>query len=408
MAKNFFLVNKSGALKTKLLLILSGITVFAHSQNWMQLSDFPGGARDDGTAFTIGDSVFCGTGFKAGAGCTSDFYSFDTGTNNWTTIASLPSGKERQYSCGFSNDSEGFVFGGIDAFGNELNDLWKYAPSLNAWTPMTSRPGAGIYGAAHFVVNGKAYIIGGSNGSTTASSEVWEYDMPTDSWTQKNNLPFNGGFRASGCQANNKGYLLFGRDLNGVHRKHLYEYDDSLDSWTQISSFPDTGRIYAAMQSISNELIVFGGVDSLNNHYGELWTYNLSSGPWTQKNSIPSFDRKGGMCFAAGNSFFYTCGIDQSNNRIKETWRVDLFVGIREENNDTDLTIYPNPAKDRVKITLSEKGSFSYSITNLMGEIVQEGEVLGDEIQLKDISTGIYQVKITGSKKNLTKRLVIH
>jgi N-acetylneuraminic acid mutarotase len=49
-----------------------------HAQVWQQLPDFPGTARDDAAAFSIGNRIHVGTGMEVGWGLTNDWWCFDT------------------------------------------------------------------------------------------------------------------------------------------------------------------------------------------------------------------------------------------------------------------------------------------------------------------------------------------
>ena len=59
-------------MKTILLIITILMSGLSFSQNWSQISDFDGSARDDGTSFKIDNKVYCGTGRNAGFSVTSD------------------------------------------------------------------------------------------------------------------------------------------------------------------------------------------------------------------------------------------------------------------------------------------------------------------------------------------------
>src|SRR5690554_3393826 len=110
-----------------------------NAQTWYQVDDFPGTERDDGVSFVINDIAYCGTGYKSGWTETNDFYALNMQNDTWTEIASLPSGKERQYASGFSSTTHGFVFGGLQN-ANYLNDLWSYDPATDQWTERSPLP----------------------------------------------------------------------------------------------------------------------------------------------------------------------------------------------------------------------------------------------------------------------------
>jgi N-acetylneuraminic acid mutarotase len=60
--------------------LLFCFTFVANAQNWNQVANFSGDARDDASSFTINNHVYCGLGMNAGFSCTSDLKVFDLNT----------------------------------------------------------------------------------------------------------------------------------------------------------------------------------------------------------------------------------------------------------------------------------------------------------------------------------------
>jgi N-acetylneuraminic acid mutarotase len=369
---------------------------------WVQVADFPGPERDDGVSFTIGTKAYCGSGLQVGWSPGGDFYQLDLLNDSWAPITSLPAGKERQYACGFSDGTNGYVFGG-ESGGNDLTDLWMYSPASNSWVAKTSKPGNGLRGAACFVIGNNAYFAGGAYQSNAGLNEVWAYNMSTDTWSQKNNLPLTCWRGTATSTWAGKGYLLFGRELNGRFIKELYEYEPTSDTWTLKNNFPGKGRSYANMQVMDNKLVVFGGVDTLNTYYNELWTFDFSASPWQQLISMPSAGRKGGMGFQGYmSSYYYTCGIDQSNTRLKQTWKAQFPDAIEEYSNRKKITVYPDPAEDVVTIA-HLKSAEKFTLSDLAGRIVNEGITSGT-IDVSGLSPGLYFLSLNGFSAKIIKQ----
>lgn len=395
-------------MKKALLLLITLFLINRNSkaQTWTQLTDFPDIERDDGVAFVINNKAYCGTGLKVGWLLTGDFHYLDLETEAWGKVASMPSGKERQYACGFTDGINGFVFGG-EAFGSDLNDLWMYSPATNSWTAMASKPGNGVRGASCFVIGNIAYIIGGAFTTNDAINEVWAYDMTTNNWTQKNNLPFT-NWRGSAAATNGNGYLLYGMNFNYGYNRYLLEYNPTLDTWTYLSTFagPGTGKVYANMQAINNDLVVFGGKDSLNACNNQLWSYNLISNSWLSVSTLTATLRKGGMGFTNAGTYYYTCGISQADVRLKETWKTDFAVGIKEFENKEEISVYPNPATDIInfKFLRSVPKNLPYKIIGMKGEIILEDTTTENKtIDVSRLTSGVYQLLIN----NISARIVI-
>src|SRR6218665_2871464 len=202
------------------------------AQTWQQLADLPDLGRDDGVAVNAGNQLFFGSGLKSDWSYGRDFYKLDPATNNWSSIASLPNGEQRQYACAFAGPGCFYVFVG-DGVNGPFNNLLKYTIAGNAWSQAASKPGSPLFGSSCMEFGDKIIIVGGkTQGSQPASSQVWEYTISSDSWQQKNNFPYGGRFRASAAAYNGPGYLMFGIDDNNKCRKEMYSYNPANDSWT--------------------------------------------------------------------------------------------------------------------------------------------------------------------------------
>lgn len=393
-------------------LVLLIIPVFAHSQTWHQIADFPGVQRDDAISFVIGDTAYCGTGNMPWGNGTIDFYSLDLNSDLWSSVASLPAGEERQYACGFSNHEFGFVFGGYSA-GNFINDVWMYNPIANSWIEKTPLPSVGRSGSSVFVIEDTAYIVGGKTSTNYATNEVWAYNMMTDTWIQKSDFPFGTIWRASATSSANMGYLMFGKDANLSYSNTLFEYNASNDTWAMVSEFPLNGRIYSSLSFFNNTLLVIAGLDSLNNSYNDFWKFDLNTDAWIQLNSIPSSGRRGGISFVSNSAIYYSTGIDATNQRLKETWK-NTNPLIIFDYESANVTLYPNPSSDYVYLHFTsnninyESQEFKLAIYNTLGEIVQQRLYLDatNPIDLSYLEGGRYFLTLKNSDFYYTTTLI--
>ena len=389
-----------------ILLSIAFLSKSAYSQGWDQIDDFPSTARDDGTSFTIGSIAYCGTGLNASWNPTNDFYAFDMTSESWSPISNLPINEVRQYSNGFSSNSHGFLFGGLNSNGY-LNDLWKYDPTIDTWTEVSPMPSVGRSGAACFSIGDTAYIIGGQTQSNSAISEVWAYSMSTDSWTQKSPFP-DSIWRASAISHQGKGYLVFGANNEGIYSNELYEYEPITDTWIQLSNFPGVGRTYSGISLLDDQITIISGRDSIGNSYNDMWQYSFASGNWNLSVNLPSDQRRGGICFSSSAAIYYTTGINLHDVRLTQTWKYDLFLSSQTHTLD-EFTIYPNPAKDFIMIKgFNTEGSLHYQISSINGTVIQSGKTDDQKtIQLDSIKKGYYLITIQYESRRITKKILI-
>lgn len=383
----------------------------ATAQSWLLMPDFAGTTRDDAAAFVVGQNAWCGTGLQTGWTNTRDFFRFDMITETWSTAPGLPPGEERQYACGFSNGTFGFVFGGLDAAGNYLDDVWRFDPAGGSWTARTSMPAPGRSGAACFVIDSFAFVVGGQRANTIASKEVWRYNMNADTWQQCNPLPGAGSWRATAAACNGTGYLIFGKDSAGTFSNALLRYNMQNDSWTAISNFPGLGRTYGAMQGINNKLVVFAGVDSSQLVYGDCFTFDPLALQWQQQPSLPNVARKGGAAFTNGTDLYYTTGIDQQNNRLDETWKLADATGVHEAAAHETFSLFPIPANDAVQVLLPgiQQEQATITLRDVSGRALVTISALQNRTVLPtaNLPAGFYFVQVQRGGSVAVKQLAI-
>ena len=207
-----------------------------------------------------------------------------------------------------------WLFGGQDAFGNFLNDLWSYNPSNNAWTaaPRGSTVN-GVYGtkgtagpnnfpggrwgaAAKNDAAGNAWLFGGYGYDATSATagllnDLWKYSGGQWTWVSGSNstgpsgvygqlgtpAPLNvpGGRQASVSWIDNSGnfWLFGGYDLSPTNQPNAFNdlWEFSGGQWTWVSG-----------ANFVNQTATFGtqGVAAATNVPGARW----SAATWSDSN----------------------------------------------------------------------------------------------------------------------------
>jgi len=392
-------------------LLVSLLFAFGYSfgQSWTKLQDFPGVARDDGSTFTIGNKVFCGTGLQVGWTCTNDFYVFDLTTETWGLIAPLPLIASRQYGVGFSILGKGYVFGGVNDAGSLLNDLWEYNPTTNTWLQKSTMPSIGRSGSVAFVINDIVYIVGGRTSTNNAIPETWMYNPTTNSWTQLANLPINGTWRGVAFANNSNGYVGLGKNNLDQYNKLFYEYTPISNTWSPVLGYSHIGRAYTGFAQIGNFGYLFGGVDSLgfiDNSFEKIDLTNFST---LFLNSFTSIPRKGCMAFVGNSSFYITTGVS-TTARFNETWKASNVVSINDFEKDETVSVFPNPATNNFTVSLKNTKLKFVKIYNFLGQEVLFVASINSEVKISTgLEAGIYSLHIcTENNKILIRKLIIN
>ncbi|MCF8380140.1 MAG: FG-GAP-like repeat-containing protein [Bacteroidales bacterium] len=115
-----------------------------------------------------------------------------------------------------------------------------------------------------------------------------------------------------------------------------------------------------------------------------------------------------------GEYYWSVQAIDQSYAASYFTAEAYLVLTGMEENvDDNTISIYPNPAEDKVWIYLPENGDYRIKIYELSGRMVLEEEFTQTEsgqheITLDNLSSGVYLININDRNKNSRLRLIVN
>ncbi len=386
-----------------LLIVLILLFGTVQAQNWMQVADFPGSARDDAAGFVIGNNFYVGTGLNSGFNPERDFYTMDLTTTSWTTGTSLPAGMERQYATGFSEGNNGYIFGGVGPGNNYLNDLWRFDPTTQTWQSLSPMPAAGRKGSAVFVIVGDVFICGGNNAAQPALRENWKYPTATNSWQQLNDFPFTGLWRSAGCSFNGTGYLLGGIDSSGQYSNYLYSYNPGNDTWSAVTQFPGNGFAYTQLFPFNNGLLFYGGIENNNVFLNYLWQFDFSLLAWVPQSGIPTLGRKGYVACMQNNVFYITTGLVSTPARTTETWKCFNITGTGHISFHQQV-IYPNPFQEFLYLPVAGE----LEIRDLLGRLFVREQSDAGIIYLKELPDGLYLLSLKTKEKNTIQQLLSH
>jgi len=224
---------------------------------------------------------------------------FPTFSAQQVTSASAPPTLRSQHSMIWdSQDDLFFVFGGVDAQGNPLNDLWEFNPGTGQWTQIMNAtpPGGACAGStwpsprmnAAMVWDGvhqQILLYGGLGANNHYLGDLWAYSPSSGagSWTPiacSNNGP---GARAANAAWNGSQMLLLG----GIDRYGLlsdfWSYTPGApgNGWQLLTSAAPMGpRAYQTMvwDSTDSQLFVFGGLDAGGMQRNDFYSYSASAG----------------------------------------------------------------------------------------------------------------------------------
>ena len=383
--------NSLAYLRSMRILVFSILAHFttAGAQPWSQLPNFPGTARDDASAFTIGDQVYVGTGRDVSFALMTDWYTFDLESQTWAPVAELPA-SGRQYCSTFTDGTYGYLFGGVDDNG-PLNELWRYDPVLNTWTEMDPLPGPGRYATVAF---DNGMVCTGLLDGGIATNECWQYNTGDGSWTARTGVPGPARHRASG--SGGLVLVIGGADAEGNALSDVYSYE--ADAWWPMEDLP-ASRIGA--DAISDHdlgaTVVVGGASSPTQFHAEAWV--RSNGGWSSMPDFSGGPRRGGvLAFVApiGNVRYllYGTGVDQVQ-RHNDWWVYAMVAESIPDHDHARVSSHPNPRTGRIHISFPWRSTPSYTVHDVSGRTLTSGHLHQEgSLDLSTLSTGEYIIRI--------------
>lgn len=171
--------------------VLNDVDVFDPLANaWTSKANMPTARAGLGLA-RHGDRIYAIGGRTSTTPCSGGELStverYDTLTDTWTTVASLPS--PRSDLAAAESGGKIYVFGGCLS-GATLNIVDVYDPTTNTWSSAPTdmlTPRAAMY--AVDVKGGTIYVVGGVNPLFTQLSVNEAYKVSSDTWTTDTPMP---------------------------------------------------------------------------------------------------------------------------------------------------------------------------------------------------------------------------
>ncbi len=267
----------------------------------------------------------------------------------------------------------------------------------------------GITGTRSMTTNGTSIFIG------TASLQIFEVDPITR--TLINTISISTGSDAEArmltfdetLDGGNGGFWIgdFGSDIasldmNGVELSvipfamhNTVIYGGAIDNVSPGGPFLWIHDQGASQDLISQIDVTAGSSTGLVFDYSTVGssTAYLAGGLFISDEVVPGFVTLVGLCQCTPSNVIF--GLE-----LVESLGVDT-------NSLSNFTLYPNPAKGIVNIETSISGEKQVVIYDMLGKQVLNTVIEGTEVNISNLSQGVYTVSITQNKQTATKKLVV-
>ena len=169
---------------------------------------------------------------------------------------------------------------------------------------------------------------------------------------------------------------------------------------TALSSSDDSGAGTFSELSTNSKALTFGDRTYLEH------TSPSSSSMFTSTWTAPEAGTGNINFYVAGNAVNGNGGPsgDDANNKII-TISESGTSGLSILNSD-DIKIYPNPIGNVIKIDSDIKQAMSYDIMSISGVIMSRGSLSNASIDVSDLQSGLYIIRIMGSDFEYTQKIL--
>lgn len=282
------------------------------------------------------------------------------------------------------------------------------------------------------------YVISGwSNNGNIRSTQI--YDPTTDSWTAGTSLPNDNNFKsfgASGTIIGDKIFYFGGARSTGNFPIQNYLRVGEIDhqnpsniEWSISQPDPTINGYRMAATSVDEEVHWVGGSNVTYNYDGI--AYNGSGGVPTANQDVTLIDGFSDVIFYremydaeipmdlrgienVADSIQYIAGGMLANQQVSDKvfkleWQKIVIPAVNYTAEELGISLYPMPATDILSIDYQgDEQLLSYTIVDMVGRKVQEGNLSTKGIDVSTLSDANYQLLITTeSGKSVTTSIVI-
>ncbi len=167
------------------------------TDTWTEKDDLPGPPRHHPFYFGIDSIAYVGFGHGNSIEDTlqiyNDFYQFDPSTDEWTQLTDFP-GEGRVAGTQFDYNGKGYILSGDGDNHSfmEEGEFWEYEPQIDEWTQLTSHPGSSRWAPGNFVIDNYVYFMCGLSDVQLESDMMrFELEPPPTSTTEFTATPIS-------------------------------------------------------------------------------------------------------------------------------------------------------------------------------------------------------------------------
>ncbi|MEN9969243.1 MAG: hypothetical protein RIR94_1439 [Bacteroidota bacterium] len=379
-------------MRSVILILCMALVPQFFAQFWIQKSSLGGPGRHRATGCATSHRGYMGLGHVNGTGqdiSFKDWWEYDPASDTWTQRADFPVSTHGAVSFVVDNCP---VVGGGSALSTQF---YKFDPQHNTWAPIANciLPNPGD--SQGFSVNNCGFVY--------QANQLAKYNPNTNSWSLCANAPISFGSWTCSFAIEGSGFIKGGAQL--------WEYKPLHDQWLQRASFPGVSSGGSSGFAIQQRGYVTSGyVGGLSVVTEQVWSFHPATNTWQEEIAFPGSKRRFPVAFAIHDRGYIGTGTNGIN--FNDFWQfnpTDNSIGL--EQNNLDVSIYPNPVLDEVHIQCLGLSSdhFEVSIFDMNGKLLLKEHLLyfQQNFDVTILKSGSYILKIGNDKQILHQEKIV-
>lgn len=225
-----------------------------------------------------------------------------------------------------------YVFGGRGP--HELNDLWAYDLSSDAWTKITPAGTLPPARADHIAVwiDGLGLVIAGGRSGTKVLDDLWAYDPNANAWRTLATSGARPDPRSGACAAvrtDGRLWLAGGAAADGTLLADVWSYDPAKSAWTKVAipgAAPEARDGASCWWTVDDRFAVYGGHGATAGALGDLWTLQgagTNAPTWADAGAPAAPPRSRAAASVATDSIVVAGGADAAGKPLSDVVAFD-------------------------------------------------------------------------------------
>jgi N-acetylneuraminic acid mutarotase len=292
---------------------------------WKQVADAPENKFESMGDVVNGKLYVIGGYINASIKTTAQVTSYDPAVNRWRLLGDMP---EKLTHSGTANDGSfiylagGYVGDWQGATTAVTRHVWRYDTATDTWTPMISLPANRAAGAL-VRVGRKLHFFGGLDQKKRDMGDHWVLDLrhPTK-WITAQSMP-NPRNHLGGIETGGKIYAIGGQhDLDEDHGNdaEVDAYDVVTGAWSPVASLPRvTSHVHNATFVLGGEVMIAGGSTTGEASISDILEYSPATNAWRTAGELP-VALSATVADVLNGHIIVTGGTSSSSQPRNDTW----------------------------------------------------------------------------------------